>query len=203
MSTVRGGTSDCRAFGCNNQRLVSQVTNVIPRLRSRRWQPPGMSAAAANDRSLRRWVGTRHRNHRNEPAGKTTIRLSGPTGSSDSSRPIRVRVRSARRVENHLSSLVWRVHWDEPIQTQVTYGYMYPVHRDPSGHNGGSAPRPSNAAPPTPRGLRAATARQQPVHRAQRHQPRAIPQSHRQTRERGCNGAAATRSFGRNANIPS
>jgi hypothetical protein len=125
--------------------------NVIPRLRSRRWQPPGMSAAAANDRSLRRWVEKRHRNHRNEPAGKTTIRLSDPTGSSDSSG-------FSGSASGQCGA--WRITcrlWfgasigTNRIQTQVTYGYMYPVHRDPSGHYGRSAPRPPSAAPPTPR----------------------------------------------------
>jgi hypothetical protein len=185
MSTVRGGTSDCRTLGCFEQRPVSQVTLA---------SSPDFGRDDANHRecarrqpngsSLRGWVRRRHRNHRNEPADKATIRLSGPTGSSDSSGLIRVRVRSARRVENHLSSLVRRVHWDEPLQTQVTYGYIYPVSRDPSGYGGWSASRPPNATLPTPRGLRAATARQQRAHRPHRQQSVVSHGSHRSRRSR-------------------
>jgi hypothetical protein len=174
MSTVRGGTDGCSALGRNNQRLGFQVTNVIPRLRSRRWQPPGMSAAAANDRFLRRRVGKRHRNHRSEPAGKTTIRISDPTGSSDSGGFIRVCVRSARRVENHLSSLVRRVHWDEP---------------NPDPGDLRVRCNPSTVI------LRVTADVWHRVHRTQRYQPSAILGSLLIRRPLGCNGAAAERSL--------
>jgi hypothetical protein len=123
MSTVQDGTSGQRAFGRNDRRPASSGDIGHSSASADRCPPHG------NERGIGKRLAFSEAGRRPEPQSSKQTgqqRNDPPIGSNGVfglQRILRVRAGSAWRVENHLLSMVRRVHWDEPIQTQVTFGY--------------------------------------------------------------------------------
>jgi len=154
---------------CGSQQLVSHGDNGLAAASAQAKPPIGNDCdPGRRSSSLVRSNVFLDRGLRDQPASRQTVRFSNPRGLRTSSGSL-----------NRLPC--WRAAWrtncrqrlgssigTAPVPPRRPSGPARSIQREPSGLIGSAVACPSNAAPPNPRDLRAATERSHRVHRVHR-----------------------------------